>query len=176
MKVTPHQLRHCFATLILNAGAPVLSVKMLLGHQWVDTTLRYARLYDGTVAADYYRAMAVVERRLALPGNQPARPRWCTNCAMGCWPGPRMFRKLLRCHPARPERAAAERVFRFFGLKLGRENKGGREESVSSLPSRRRSPWRSGCSPAEPYPPGEQEELYHNWQVSKSRLAPEYVH
>lgn len=27
----------------------------------------YARLYDGTVAADYYQSMAVVERRMALP-------------------------------------------------------------------------------------------------------------
>ena len=31
----------------------------------VDTPLGYARLYDGTVAADYYRAMVQVEQRLA---------------------------------------------------------------------------------------------------------------
>jgi hypothetical protein len=38
----------------MNAGAPILIVQAILGHKWVDTTLSYARLYDGTVAADYY--------------------------------------------------------------------------------------------------------------------------
>lgn len=33
-----------------------------------------ARLYDGTVAADYYGAMAVIERRLALPEDVWAEP------------------------------------------------------------------------------------------------------
>lgn len=66
VKVTPHQLRHSCATLLLNAGAPVLSVQFLLGHEKLDTTLGYARLYDGTVAADYYRAMAQVEGLFAL--------------------------------------------------------------------------------------------------------------
>jgi len=65
--ITPHQLRHSCATLLLNAGAPVLSVQALLGHEKVDTTLGYARLYDGTVAADYYRAMGQVERLFDLP-------------------------------------------------------------------------------------------------------------
>jgi integrase/recombinase XerD len=71
---TPHMLRHSCATLLLNSGAPVLAVQWLLGHRWVDTTLRYARLYDGTVAADYYRAMADVERRLALPEDRLEQP------------------------------------------------------------------------------------------------------
>jgi integrase/recombinase XerD len=66
IKATPHQLRHSCATLLLNAGAPVLTVQRILGHKYIDTTLGYARLYDGTVAADYYRAMAEVESRLAL--------------------------------------------------------------------------------------------------------------
>jgi len=64
--ITPHQLRHSCATLLLNAGAPVLTVQALLGHEKVDTTLGYARLYDGTVAADYYRAMGQVERLFEL--------------------------------------------------------------------------------------------------------------
>ena len=74
VKVTPHQLRHSFATLILNAGAPVLSVQMLLGHQYVDTTLKYARLYDGTVAADYYQAMTLIEHQMGLPEDEVAPP------------------------------------------------------------------------------------------------------
>ncbi len=70
--VTPHQLRHTCATLLLNAGAPILTVQTILGHRHVDTTLGYARLYDGTVAGDYYRAMALIEPR--LEGVQPRLP------------------------------------------------------------------------------------------------------
>jgi hypothetical protein len=48
-----------------------LNVKSLLGHEKVETTLEYARLYDGTVAADYYRAMGQVERLFELPESRP---------------------------------------------------------------------------------------------------------
>jgi len=74
VRATPHQLRHSCATLLLNAGAPVLTVRAILGHQHIDTTLGYARLYDGTVAADYYRAMRQIERRMSLPEDAPAQP------------------------------------------------------------------------------------------------------
>jgi len=74
VRVTPHQLRHSCATLLLNAGAPVLTVQTILGHRHIDTTLGYARLYDGTVAADYYRAMAQVENRLNLAENAAISP------------------------------------------------------------------------------------------------------
>lgn len=49
--------------LRLNAGLPARSVTLqrILGHQRVETTLRYARLYDSTVARDYGRAMAGIE-------------------------------------------------------------------------------------------------------------------
>ncbi len=74
VRASPHQLRHSCATLLLNSGAPVLAVQTILGHKQVDTTLGYARLYDGTVAADYYSAMNRVERQLALPEDQLAEP------------------------------------------------------------------------------------------------------
>jgi integrase/recombinase XerD len=70
VEITPHQLRHSCATLLLNAGAPALSVQSLLGHERLDTTLGYARLYDGTLAADYYRAMSQVERLFHLPESR----------------------------------------------------------------------------------------------------------
>jgi integrase len=70
VKASPHQLRHSCATLLLNAGAPVLSVQMILGHRQIDTTLGYARLYDGTLAADYYSAMNKIEHQLALPEDK----------------------------------------------------------------------------------------------------------
>jgi hypothetical protein len=68
--VSCYQLRHSAATLLLNAGAPILVVQAILGHKHIDTTLGYTRLYDGTVATDYYRAMAEVEDRLALRENE----------------------------------------------------------------------------------------------------------
>jgi integrase/recombinase XerD len=74
VKAAPHRLRHSCATLLLNAGAPALSLQMILGHKQIDTTLGYARLYDGTIAADYYSAMNKVERQLALPEDRTAEP------------------------------------------------------------------------------------------------------
>lgn len=74
VSITPHQLRHSCATFLLNAGASVTTVQSILGHKYIDTTLGYARVYDGTVAADYYRAMAQVESRLALQEGTEAIP------------------------------------------------------------------------------------------------------
>jgi len=66
VSISPHRLRHSCASLLLNAGAPVLAVQAILGHRRIDTTLNYARLYDGTIAADYHRAMRQVESQLVL--------------------------------------------------------------------------------------------------------------
>jgi integrase/recombinase XerC len=74
VQVSPHQLRHSAATLLLNAGAPVLTVQLILGHKKIDTTLGYARLYDGTAAADYYRAMVQIESHLSLAEEAPTLP------------------------------------------------------------------------------------------------------
>jgi len=48
-------LRHTCETLLLNAGAPLLMVQTILGHKHVDTTLVYARLYDGTLALSLFQ-------------------------------------------------------------------------------------------------------------------------
>lgn len=75
VRITPHQLRHSCATLLLNAGAPVLTVQAILGHKNINTTMNYARLYDGTIAEDYFQAMKQVESRLALetPAEIPSK-------------------------------------------------------------------------------------------------------
>jgi site-specific recombinase XerD len=65
--VSPHQLRSTCATLLINAGMSIFGVQAILGHQFVDTTLQYARTYAVTVAKDYQQAIKVLE------GNKSAR-------------------------------------------------------------------------------------------------------
>lgn len=56
--VTPHQLRHTCATLLLNAGMSIFALQSLLGHRHVETTLNYARLYDETTAKQFLNTKA----------------------------------------------------------------------------------------------------------------------
>ncbi len=71
VKVTPHQLRHTYATQLLNAGCKITTIQALLGHKHINTTLTYARVHDRTVAEDYFAAMAEVEKRLGSHLPQP---------------------------------------------------------------------------------------------------------
>ncbi len=40
-KLTPHILRHCFATILAMNACPFTEIKNLLGHERLDTTIRY---------------------------------------------------------------------------------------------------------------------------------------
>jgi hypothetical protein len=42
--------------MLLNAGMSILGVQNILGHKYVEITLRYASAYDNTVVADFQRA------------------------------------------------------------------------------------------------------------------------
>jgi integrase/recombinase XerD len=44
MKVSPHELRHTFATQLVKNGAPVEMVAKMLGHSDLKTVHRYARV------------------------------------------------------------------------------------------------------------------------------------
>jgi len=62
---TLHCLRHTFATELLNAGMRLECLQQLLGHESVEMTRRYAKLTDKTREEEYFRAMAIIERREA---------------------------------------------------------------------------------------------------------------
>jgi site-specific recombinase XerD len=66
VKVSPHRLRHTYATQLLNAGCPITSIQRLLGHRQLSSTLIYARVHDRTIAQDYHDAMGQIESRLTL--------------------------------------------------------------------------------------------------------------
>lgn len=66
---SPHCLRHTFATQMLNAGVTLEVLKELMGHQHLDMTLRYAKLYEPTKRDQYDQAMAQVEKRRRSNGG-----------------------------------------------------------------------------------------------------------
>ncbi len=72
VKVTPHQLRHTYATQLVNAGCPITTIQALMGHKRLSTTLVYTQIHNRTVADDYYAAMDKVEKGLAEQLKPPS--------------------------------------------------------------------------------------------------------
>jgi integrase len=73
--VKPHQLRHTFATAMVNAGVSLQALMALLGHVSAEMSLRYGRLFDTTVRAEYERALELAKSQLGqLPNGRTRIP------------------------------------------------------------------------------------------------------
>lgn len=80
--ITPHMLRHSFATWLISIGVPLKFIQQILGHKSIKTTERYARVMPGHLRA----AMAKIEAKefdiaalLTLPKKSDGRAeggRW----------------------------------------------------------------------------------------------------
>jgi integrase len=67
--LTSHQLRHTWATTLVNAGVSLQALMALLGHVSAEMSLRYGHLFDTTVRAEYDRALTLAKQRLTTcPG------------------------------------------------------------------------------------------------------------
>ena len=60
---TLHCLRHTYATDLINARMPLECLEKLMGHSRLGVTRRYAMLSDKTREEEYFKAMAIIERR-----------------------------------------------------------------------------------------------------------------
>lgn len=75
--VTPHQLRHTYATSLVNAGMSLQALMALLGHSRPEMTMRYAHLADSNLRGAYDTAMTRLHATRELPlviGDRPVVP------------------------------------------------------------------------------------------------------
>jgi site-specific recombinase XerD len=69
-RVTPHTLRHSFATHLLEQDIDIRVIQVLLGHAKLDTTALYARVATTTIRA----VMSPLDRLGSLAERKP-RPQ-----------------------------------------------------------------------------------------------------
>jgi site-specific recombinase XerD len=75
LRVVAHQLRHTYATTLVNAGMSLQALMALLGHRSPEMTIRYARLASPTLRAAYDQAVGKMRKRIPVaPVGMPAIP------------------------------------------------------------------------------------------------------
>jgi site-specific recombinase XerD len=70
--VTPHSLRHAFAVHLLEAGADLRTIQLLMGHRGLTTTSRYLRIATSKVCATASPLDALHATTPAVPDLTPA--------------------------------------------------------------------------------------------------------
>lgn len=65
-KMSYHQSRHSFGTLLLSAGIPIESISKMMGHTDISSTQIYARVTDDKISEDMDK---LLKRRKSMNNN-----------------------------------------------------------------------------------------------------------
>ena len=74
-----------YATALVNAGVSLQSLMTLLGDVSTEMSLRYGRLFDATVRAEYERALTAAKAHLGTLPTEPPRGRTQLPIIDGDW-------------------------------------------------------------------------------------------
>jgi len=65
----PHRLRHTFGTDMARSGVRLPILQRMMGHAYAETTLQYVNISLADVAAEFHRAVGVLEARYGAKGQ-----------------------------------------------------------------------------------------------------------